>query len=179
SSTTRPFPSRAQQEVQSGRIAGFITALIILATLLLLGFSVYLAAYLGFISLPFINIPTTATSVPQIGVVPNLVGDTWEEAQRAAARANFKLQSINGSQTGVVVSQDPQAGTSLSLHSTIDVQMGSNTITVPSGLVGQSLSAVEQLLSSAGLKYTIQDAGADPTKPANTVERVEPPSGTK
>src|SRR6185312_14018211 len=40
---TQPFRSGTQQNTRGGRLAGVITALIILATLLLLGFSVYLA----------------------------------------------------------------------------------------------------------------------------------------
>lgn len=181
SGVTRPFRSGSttQQEGRSERFAGVITALIILATLLLLGFSVYLAAYLGFISLPFINSgsPSATPSVTQMGTVPNLVDKSWVDAQQTAASAGFRLQSADGSQEGVVKTQSPQAGTPLALNSTIDVQMGPANILVPDGLVGQSLDTVEHLLQNAGLLYTIQDAGADPTKQANTVTRVDPASG--
>lgn len=181
SGATRPFRSSAPQEAQSGRFASVITALIILATLLLLGFSVFLAANLNFITLPFLGGGSnpTGTSSPQMGTVPRLVGQTWTDAQKSAQDAGFKLQSNDGSQDGVVKSQDPAAGTSLSLNSTIDVQMGSNMVQVPSDLDGHSLSAVEQLLTSAGLTYTIQYGGTDPTKPADTVDHVSPASGTQ
>ena len=53
--TTRPFSPGEQEDGRGGRVAGVITALIILATVLLLGFSVYLAAYLGFVNLPFVS----------------------------------------------------------------------------------------------------------------------------
>src|SRR5205085_3467402 len=60
------------QDRRDSRFASVITILILLATLLLLGFSIYLAADLGFIKLPFINNPTpTATT---IGTVPRLLG---------------------------------------------------------------------------------------------------------
>lgn len=175
---TRPFRSGTQPEARSERFAGFITALIILATLLLLGFSVYLAAYLNFISLPFMNNGSASTpSVTQMGTVPDLLDKSWVDAQQVAASAGFRLQSADGTQDGVVKSQSPQAGTRLTLNSTIDVQMGPANVKVPDGLVGQSLDTVEHLLQNAGLRYTIQDAGTDATKQANTVTRVDPESG--
>ena len=178
--STRPFRPGAQ-ETQNGHMAGVITALIILATLLLLGFSIYLAAYLGFISLPFMhnNQQPPATSA----IVPNLVGDTWTQAQQAAQNSGFTLHSNDGSQIGTVQSQNPGAGQTASKGSTIDVQMGAGTatptITVPAGLVGQSLGTAEQMLTNAGLTYTIKSAGTDPAKQPNTVVRTDPTSGTK
>ncbi len=176
SGQTHPFRTGSPQDTRSGRTAGVITILIILATLLLLGFSVYLAVYLGFINLGGSNTPTPSVSM---GTVPNLVGDTWAKAQQDASSAGFQIHSNDGSVTGTVMSQDPTANTSLSKNSTIDVQMGTatQTVQVPSGLTGQSLGTVEQLLLAQKLKYTIMDAGPDNTMPSNTVKRVDPSSG--
>lgn len=180
SGSTRPFRPGVQPEVRGGRIAGIITALIILATLLLLGFSFYLAVYLGFINLPFTNTPTpTPTTV----IVPNLVGDTWQQALQAAGNAGLILHSYDGNQGGVVSSQSPPAGRSEARNSTVDVQMGAGTttpsVTVPANLANQPLGTVEQLLTNAGLNFTIQDAGVDATRQPNTVIRVDPPGGAQ
>ena len=180
SGETRPFRSGTiQQETRGGRFAGVITALIILATLLLLGFSVYLADYLGFINLPLLNNNSgpVATATPQTAIVPNLVGETWTQAEQIATSEGFTLQSSDGSHDGVVKTQSPPANSTLALHSTIEVQMGSANVTVPANLAGQPLSTVEQLLTNKGLTYTIQSAGVDTTKPANTVKSVTPDSG--
>lgn len=182
SGSTRPFRPGTQEGTRNGRMAGVITALIILATLLLLGFSVYLAAYLGFISLPFMNnnTPPSATTA----TVPNLVGDDWQQALQAAQNAGFKLQSNDGNQNGAVQSQNPLAGQTANKGTTIDVQMGATTATpttipVPAGLINNTLAADEQLLTNAGLKYTVQDAGTDTTKQPNTVVRTDPASGAQ
>jgi serine/threonine-protein kinase len=181
SGATRPFRPGTHQETRDGRLAGVITALIILATLLLLGFSIFLASYLGFITLPFMNNGnnTTTPSPTTTGIVPSLIGETWTKASQDATAAGFTLHSSDGSQTGVVKSQNPVAGSSERKNSEIDVQMGASTqsVNVPSGLVGQPVGTVEALLTNAGLTYTTRDAGADPTKQPNTVLRVDPGSG--
>src|SRR5258708_28207570 len=96
SGATRPFRPGAQQEEKGGPVAGVITPLIILATLLLLGFSVYLAASLNFISLPFFNgnnpnsNPVT-TPTPQTGTapVPNLVNMNCSHTQHSPTNTPF------------------------------------------------------------------------------------------
>ncbi len=178
---TRPYLAGAQpSENRSGRLAGIITTLIILATVLLLGFSIYLAADLGFINLPFSNNTNALPSptVTAVGTVPNLIGDTWAQAQDTATHAGFQLTSQNG-EDGVVQSQSYPAGSSLSRGSIVEVKMGATqpTTQVPD-VEGQPLSSAQQLLQAAGLKYTIQSAGTDPTKQANTVIRSDPSGGT-
>ena len=109
---------------QNSRFATIVTAIIVLATLVLLGFSVYLSAQLGFINLPFINggNPTPAVITAS---VPNLVGDDYSTAQTEAGKAGFHLQLANGSSTdGVVVKQAPAAGQFYPKGDTIEVTMG-------------------------------------------------------
>jgi eukaryotic-like serine/threonine-protein kinase len=67
-----PLPGPARPRADA-RFATIVTILILLATLLLLGFSVYLAVELGFISLPFSGASPTAT-VTSLVPVPNLIG---------------------------------------------------------------------------------------------------------
>ncbi|HEY1354450.1 MAG TPA: Stk1 family PASTA domain-containing Ser/Thr kinase [Ktedonobacteraceae bacterium] len=180
SGSTRPFRPGVQHDVRGGRVAGIITALIILATLLLLGFSFYLAVYLGFINLPFTNTPTPPASMV---TVPSLIGDSWQQATQAVRNAGLALHSRDGNHNGVVLSQNPAAGQSAARGATVDVWMGTATatqeVTVPANLVNQPLGTVEQLLTNAGLGFTIRDAGADPTRQPNTVIRVDPPSSTR
>lgn len=179
SGAARPFHPQTQQANNGGRATGIITALIILATILLLGFSVFLASSLGF--LPFTNNGNaTSTAVVQgnTNTVPDLVGKTWTDASSAATSAGFQLHSDDGSQSGVVQTQSPLANTRLAKGSTINVQMGARQVKIPDGLVGQSLTTVEQLLTNQGLKFTVADLGLDPAKAPNTVETVDPASGT-
>jgi eukaryotic-like serine/threonine-protein kinase len=177
SGLTHPFRTGAPQDTRSGRTAGVITILIILATLLLLGFSVYLAVYLGFINLG--GSGATPTPSVSMGTIPDLTGDSWAKAQQDAENAGFQVQSKDGSVAGVVQSQDPSGNTSATKNSTIEVQMGPATKTtqVPPNLTGQSLGVVEQQLLAQGLKYIIKDAGPDNTMQSNTVKRVDPSSG--
>ncbi len=179
SGSTRPFRAGAQQDTRGGRLAGVITALIIFATLLLLGFSVYLAGYLGYVNLPGVN-GAAVTPTAQMSVVPDLSGDDWTKALQAASASGFQLRSQDGSTDGVVISQSPVPGTSEVKGQTIEVKMGpsTQTVTIPSDLAGQPLDTVEQRLQSLGLNYTIQDAGQDSTKNPNTVKSVDPAGGS-
>ena len=176
SGATHPFRvGSTQPEKRNGRLAGVVTLLIILATLLLLGFSVYLAAYLGFINLPGSN-SVTPTPAVQMVSVPKLIGDTWAQASQAASSAGFQLHSQDGSQDGVVVSQNPAYGSLEAKGQTIEVKMGPNMVQVPD-VVGKTLDSAQQLLQAAGLNYTIKSAGNDGTAQPNTVTRVDPSVG--
>ncbi len=181
SGATRPFRPQTQEDVAGGRLAGVITALIIFATVLLLGFSVFLANTLGFINLPFLgssNITPTATTPIGTSAVPNLVSESWTQASSAASSAGFQLHSIDGSQLGVVQTQSLAPNSIQAKGSTINVQMGHATVKIPDGLTGSSLAIVEQLLKNKGLIYTIAPLGTDPSRGANIVETVDPGSGT-
>src|SRR5207253_2145277 len=76
--------------------------------LLLLGFSIYLAAELNFIHLPWLNgsNATPTIAVQQIAV-PDLRGKTYQAALSAATKTGFTLKVTNGITTGVVINQDP------------------------------------------------------------------------
>jgi eukaryotic-like serine/threonine-protein kinase len=167
---------------RNSRFANIITIPILLAILLLLGFSIFLAARPGFITLPFIN--GTGTSNPTTSVatatVPNLHGDTFEQARQAAQQAGFNLQLSAGSlTTGVVVGQNPQAGTISTQGSTIEVTLGPKTAKIPPIPQGATLASYEALLRRYGFtNFTTKPDGVDLNIPPNTVSRVNPTPGT-
>src|SRR3989442_10685212 len=174
---TSPMPRPAGPRYDS-RTASIITALILLATLLLLGFSVYLAVVLGFITWPFSTTAPTPT-VTQVSV-PYLIGLSYQAAQAQAAKAGFQLKVDNGLTSGIVKSQSPQPGDNASKGSTIAVHLQAALI-IPDGLVGNTLSAAEAALTQAGISnYEERTANPaiDPTKGPNTVVQVRPASGT-
>jgi serine/threonine protein kinase len=187
---TRPFQRDALsrpgvvQDQRESSFASIITVLILIATLLLLGFSIYLAAMLGFIKIPGIGPSNTIPGTPQIVTVPSLIGMPKTNAQATANKAGLTLTLSPGSpQTGCVVNQDPPANDNASYGSQISVELGkcANTptvqVTVPANLVGQPLVNVEAILSQANINYSLQSAGTDPKIQPDTVVRVNPPSG--
>ncbi|MBA2285590.1 MAG: protein kinase [Ktedonobacteraceae bacterium] len=181
SGTTRPFQRGAMQDGgRDSRFASIMTALIFLATLLLLGFSVYLASVLGYVRLPFSSGPVvTSTPAPPGIPVPNLIGLSYQEAQTRATNAGFVLQVNNGLTAGYVQNQWPAPAGYAAKGSTIliNLQPGPLKVIVPAGLVGNTLSGAEAILNSENMHFVIQPAGNDPTKPANYVSRVSPASG--
>ncbi len=175
---TAPMPRPAGPRYDS-RAASIITALILLATLLLLGFSLYLAGVLGFIQLPFITPTPTPTVTVQVPV-PYLIGSSYQAAQTEAAKAGFQLKVDNGLTSGIVKSQSPQPGDKAPKGSTIAVHLQAALI-IPDGLVGDTLSAAEAALTQAGISnYEERTANPaiDPTKGPNIVVQVRPASGT-
>jgi serine/threonine protein kinase len=178
---TVPRSGVVQPGQRKSRFASIITILITLATLLLLGFSIFLAARLGFITLPFINgnsasAPTTSVAT---ATVPNLHGDTFERAQQTAQQKGFKLQLSAGSPTtGVVVGQNPPAGASYTVGFTIEVTLGPKTAAIPAIPQGATLVSYEVILQHAGFSnYKSVPDGVDPNLPPNTVARVVPAPG--
>jgi len=183
--STRPIPKKALSaqsgivhKSQESRIAGIITIFILTATLLLLGFSVYLAAELGFLSFPGGTRPTVSpTTVPPNSVlVPNLFGLDYMHAKALAEQKGFKL-AVNGLTTGKVKSQSLKVGNRAPRGETIQVEFDGKT--VPTDLVGKSLDQVEQILVKDGIQYVVSDQ-SDPQnfdKAPNIVTRVDPNEG--
>ena len=172
---TMPRSGVVQQDQANSRFATIITVLILLATLILLGFSVYLAAQLHF--LPFSNVVSTPTPTIVYIDVPDLRGMNYQDAQATATSTGFQLSSENGT-TGVVIDQNPNAHDRAKKDSTILVKMAPKKITIPSIPVHDKLDAVELILQGAGLTFKPQPDGNDPNLQPNTVSRIDPPSGT-
>jgi serine/threonine protein kinase len=183
--STRPFQkdsvSSRSGTQRDSRFASVITILILLATLLLLGFSIYLASTLGFINFGSQAQPTptpaaTATMVQTV-TVPDLTGMTLQQAQDALTKLNLKLQKRTGPDDGVIKDQSIQPNTSTNAGTIITVDTEA-AVKVPDGLNGNTLAADQQVLDQANIKYDIKDAGADATQGANTVVKTDPPAGS-
>lgn len=193
SGTTRPFDrgslsrSGVIQDQRESRFASIITVLILLATLLLLGFSIYLAIALGFIALPGKSTTTTPTPNGTV-LIPNLVGKTYAQAQQIVSNDKLNLSPLTADPTLCVIKQGPAQSPDnqqmIAVNSTIVVTLGpcpavTPTVTVPDGLVGQTRQTVTAKLASLGINYTLVSAGKDATKPLDYVQKLDPTSGTK
>ncbi|GAC1645197.1 MAG: hypothetical protein NVS4B12_11000 [Ktedonobacteraceae bacterium] len=192
-SSTRPFQRGTvprsgvvQQDQKESRFATVITVLILLATLLLLGFSIFLAGQLHF--LPSIFPSDTNNPSPTSGVqgikVPSLIGKTFADAQKIAQEKGFQIKNDSLKDTGVVESQYPTADTTAQKGSIISVTMSSETVSVtptasiPGGLANSPLTYVESKLSGAGFPYTTFNIGSNTSVGANIVQKTDPNSGT-
>jgi serine/threonine protein kinase len=167
------------QGAKSARTTGIVTVLILLATVLLLIFSIYLATQLGFLSFSSKTPPPTATVAALTVSVPKLTDMTYQKAQQAAKDQGFTLKVDGNATTGVVTNQSPKAGDTAAQGSTILVQLGASN-KVPTDLVGQSVSQVKAELDALGIKYTLQPDPDDPTdagKGANVITRTDPGKG--
>jgi serine/threonine-protein kinase len=184
---TRPF---RKDDIQHGRkpaesrTVSVVTILILLATLLLLGFSIYLAGELGFISLPGVK-SSAVTPAPQQVTVPNLVGLTYAQAKQTAQSLGFKLQSTNNLTQGVVKQQFPRASQLVLYGSSITVQLGNtppSAVKMPN-LVDTPLAQAQQSLRDAGIQSQFIQVLQDPNDPidprlgANVVTRTDPITG--
>ncbi len=115
-----------------------ITTSILLATLFLLGLSLYLAVQLRFIHVPFVTVSRTSTSQTAGFIeVPDLHTMSWLHAVATSEKLGFRLVLIEGQLNAVVVDQNPRAHDKAAKGSTIDVKMeiltSSHTSGVPTG----------------------------------------------
>ena len=170
---TLPRSGAVPPDKHSARITSFITILIVLATLILLAFSIYVAYRV-------VNSSKSAVPTPIVTFVqvPDLTGMTWQDALNTATNAGFKLTSQDGSKDGVVVSQAPIAGEKTTNGSTIEVVMKVQKSTVPAIPQNGSLATVELLLTNSGFTFTVQPDGTNPALQPNTVSRINPAPGT-
>jgi len=169
---TVPRSGAVPQNRRSSRFVSIITVLIILATLILLGFSIYVAYVV------FYNVKgSVQTPVVTQVVVPDLKNMTWTDALSTATNAGFQLKSENNSMDGIVVSQNPDVGLQASRGSTIEVKMQVQKVAIPAITKNTTLGSYEALLQSLGFKFTAISDGQPPTLPPNTITRVSPPPG--
>jgi serine/threonine-protein kinase len=165
---------------RDSRFASVITVLILLATLILLGFSIYLAAELHFIPFPFFNGGPTPTVSIVYETVPDLRGLSWLAAQDQANRAGFILKLNDGSTStaGIVKGQSYPPGAKALRGATIYVTMGPITMKIPDIPPGTTLASYEALLLRSGFdNFIFKSDGQPPNLPPNTVSRVIPAPG--
>ncbi len=141
---TRPYDKdilNGRSAQSDSRLAGVLTVLILVATLLLLGFSVFLVWKLGLFSSTKGSSPP-ATQVP----VPGLVGESYQQAQTIANQDGFKIQLLQGSPDGIVIKQNPKPPQKASPGTTIDVYTTNTpaTPTAPNGSNSQGQPPPQQ-----------------------------------
>jgi serine/threonine protein kinase len=176
--STVPRSGTVSQDQRNSGFATIVTILIVLATLILLGFSIYLAAELGFITIPFINGGKPTPTVTLVDV-PDLRGLNWQDANTKATAAGFNLRSQTGDTAGIVISQNPTPLAKAPRGDTIDVQMGVQKAIIPPITNNTTLASYEALLQSLGFNnFTAKSDGQDQNLPPNTVSRVSPPPGS-
>jgi serine/threonine-protein kinase len=187
SEATRPFRrgmllGGVEQDQHESRFASIVTALILLAALLLLGFSIFLAAQLRFITIPGLNptIPTTPAATPQLAIVPDLRNKTFQQARATAQKSGFSIIAQPGSpQTGIVIGQSPNPGNNAPKNSVIEVELAAPTPTpvLMPDVVNLTLARAESILSDNHILYTytlVQDSTSAP----GVVIRTDPPGGS-
>jgi eukaryotic-like serine/threonine-protein kinase len=186
SDATKPFSRDALQgkslsDQRETRFANIVTWLIVLAALILLGFSIYLATRLGFFDFLGGNSSAppsaTVTATVQMITVPNLIGMKQEDARSNVESLGFVWHS-HGSGPDVV-NQSLKPGDSAQKGSPIDVTLGvyKQTVKVPTGLIGDTLASVITKLKASNIQYSIRDGGADSTRGDNVVSSVDPQEG--
>ena len=134
-------------------------------------------------------IPLIVLLVVKLGVfsstqeVPSLLNMTYEQAEKAAKEAGFKLKegkSVYSSDVAAehVVQQDPKAGTEVKKGSTITVNLskGAKDGVVPN-LVGTKYDDVQKTLKKYGYKLGIVKEETS-KEPAGTIIAQDPAAGT-
>ncbi len=116
-----------------------------------------------------------------LAIVPDVVGDTREAAQQALAGAQLQyrevLQPSSDADKGKALTEDPVALTQVAPNSTVTVNIGTGLtiVTVPDGLVGQTLDQATATLQAANLTAIPQEA--DGVEPANQVIGIDQQAG--
>ncbi len=115
--------------------------------------------------------------------VPNFIGMTEEEAEAAANEVGLGIKYQGEKESdqpeGTIIEQNPAAGTAVDKNTTIYYyrSAGQNLITVPSGIVGSSLSDAQSALSSAGFTNVTVTNEASESVSAGNVISVTPGEG--
>ncbi len=121
---------------------------------------------------------------PGTAAVPDVVGKTREEAETILQEAGFKVGSVEertdpGAAEGVVLAQDPKAGSQVTKGTAVNlvVSSGPEKVNVPD-LIGTSREQAGRLLRAAGLE--LGKTSSEPSeKEAGVVLRQNPPAGTR
>ncbi|MBD0292654.1 MAG: Stk1 family PASTA domain-containing Ser/Thr kinase [Jiangellaceae bacterium] len=119
------------------------------------------------------------TGGPQLVGVPNVVGQTEEQARATITGRDLTVGEVtpretdNEEQLGTVLEQDPAPNERVEQGSTVDLVVGvaSETVTVPDGLVGATEEEARQALEAAGLRVgDVDPRGTDEEDPGTVLE---------
>ncbi|MCZ2827366.1 Stk1 family PASTA domain-containing Ser/Thr kinase [Modestobacter sp. VKM Ac-2986] len=126
----------------------------------------------------------TAPAVVQVAV-PNLVGQTEEEATTALTTAGLTVGEVTDEASatvaeGQVVRTDPTSGTQLAERSPVAlvVSAGPDSLTVPD-LAGRETADARDRLKATGFTGSISTDQVDSLQPEGTVVESDPPAGTQ
>jgi serine/threonine-protein kinase len=115
--------------------------------------------------------------------VPDLVGEQREEAERQLEEleltAEVTEESSDTVEAGVVISQDPEAGSSVEKESSVElvVSSGQAMVTVPE-LSGMTQEEAQQALTAAKLTFSVESL-ENPDAEPGTVLGQDPAAGTE
>jgi serine/threonine-protein kinase len=116
--------------------------------------------------------------------VPDVVGQTFDEASTQLEAANFQVEKNEVADDtvaeGDVISQDPTSGTMLDPGATVTltVSLGKEKVTVPR-LSGYSYDDAMDLLESDQYGLTVDKSEQDSSAPEDEVINSNPPEGTE
>ena len=102
------------------------------------------------------NVTLYVSSGPEDTEIPNVVGDTLEQAEKKLGEVGLTIGSIATSddasaEKDTVLKMTPEPGSKVKASTTIDVTVSSGQVSVPD-VTGQSLQAARALLDSEGLQ---------------------------
>ncbi len=193
--TTRPFqrgtvpsPGVVQQDQKESRFATIVTVLILLATLLLLGFSIFLAGQLGFIHMPGLGDTgpqQTATASAQGKTVPDLKNLSLTDAQAKAKLSGFTVEVHSGPPNNSVVEKQDLTPGDTTIKRVILVDMKSLASPTPSTAIPNNLvnltytDAIDKLRGAGYNNYVLINAGPNPNGDTVglTVKGTDPDAG--
>ena len=122
----------------------------------------------------------TVSNGPPRDTVPDVVGQTRSEATADLAAASFEAEvteAFSDKKAGIVIEQDPEAGTNLKEGSSValTVSKGRRPVEVPD-VVGTTTSEATATLREAGLEVNLVPVPS--REPRGTVLAQSPPPGT-
>jgi PASTA domain./Protein kinase domain. len=115
-------------------------------------------------------------------VVPNLVGQNYDEVKLSTKYSDFEIVQKNTEYSeapaGQIIKQDPEAGTKVKKHSTINVTVskGPQGITVPD-VTGKDKNLAKSTLESEGFTNVIESSEYSEDVPKGQVIRTDPEAG--
>lgn len=117
--------------------------------------------------------------------VPNIVGMTQNDAQATAKQYDLGIkymgEKASDEAEGTIIEQTPAAGSSADKNSTIQyyTSAGPNEITIPSGIVGSTLTDAQSALSDAGFTNVTTTKQQSDSVAIGNVISVSPNEGEK
>ncbi len=117
---------------------------------------------------------------PEQVEVPNLVGQSYDEAAKQVRVAGFqvsRIDKVSDQSVDTVIKQSPDAGRLLAKGRTIFLTVSSKVVTIPQ-LVGKTFEQAQSKLTRLGLAVERVDLES-PDKAPGTVLSTDPVAGTK